>query len=117
MNEENRKSEIRSAQKRSGDCPDSRRKEGTRKLGTKTRPERFGIGGTNWERINPVILAQLNGGILGQSIQDAQARLAECEECIVWYGNQKQKILKQLENLQQLQELSLQLYESNEEEE
>ncbi len=50
-------------------------------------------------------LIALIGGMLSQLIGQVESQLAETDECIDWYVNQKNKLLSQLEGLRQLQAL------------
>lgn len=45
-------------------------------------------------------LGSFIGGILVQSLGQLRERLRECDDCVVWYVESKQKILKQISEVE-----------------
>ncbi len=62
---------------------------------------------------NPI--CSLIGGSIKQSRSQMEERLQEYEDCLVWYENRKNKVLKQIDELDQFEEQLSQLFATEEE--
>jgi hypothetical protein len=82
---------------------DPNREGGDRNLGKRDGDFSGRTTGEDWAR--SVVAAQfvLTGGIVTRLIRQAEQRLQEHEDCIIWYQDQKQKDLEELDELRSLQ--------------